>query len=184
MCFLEDGAPPHFATSARKWLDEHFPWKWIGRHGAIDWPPRSPDLTPLDFYVWSHLKQLVFASKPRTVGDLKAKILQGTITTTTKTTTPKVWWQKWWRVFIIVFICAYRTEVVTLSSWRIAIWMAKMRTALGLWFCANVLFTSSSHSKNCWVIECISNIFLSKIQVALISEILHLQPSWIHWKKP
>ena len=63
-----------------------------------------------------------------------------------QSTTPKVWWQKWWRVFIIVFICAYRTEVVTLSSWRIAIWMAKMRTALGLWFCANVLFTSSSHS--------------------------------------
>ena len=24
---------------------------WIGRGGTIAWPPRSPDLTPLDFSV-------------------------------------------------------------------------------------------------------------------------------------
>ena len=76
-CFLQDGAPPHFAISVRNWLDEHFPGKWIGRRGPIDWPARSPDLTPLDFYVWGHLKQLVYASKPRTINDLKRKIHQG-----------------------------------------------------------------------------------------------------------
>jgi hypothetical protein len=26
------------------------------------WPPRSPDLNPLDFYLWGHLKTLVYAA--------------------------------------------------------------------------------------------------------------------------
>ena len=43
----------------------------IGRRGPIEWPARSPDLTPLDFYLWGHLKDLVYARCPRTVEDLK-----------------------------------------------------------------------------------------------------------------
>jgi hypothetical protein len=30
---------------------------WIGRGGTTAWPPRSPDLTPLDFSVWDTLKK-------------------------------------------------------------------------------------------------------------------------------
>lgn len=48
--FQQDGAPPHYAMPVRNWLNERFPGKWIGRRGAIEWPPRSPDLTPLDFF--------------------------------------------------------------------------------------------------------------------------------------
>ncbi|KAJ8963136.1 hypothetical protein NQ318_018601 [Aromia moschata] len=33
---------------------------WIGRDCPILWPPRSPDLTILDFYLWGHLKQIVY----------------------------------------------------------------------------------------------------------------------------
>ncbi|KAJ4446265.1 hypothetical protein ANN_12959 [Periplaneta americana] len=29
---------------------------WIGRGGVISWPPRSPDLTPLDYYLWCWIK--------------------------------------------------------------------------------------------------------------------------------
>jgi hypothetical protein len=29
----------------------HFPGRWVGRDGPIPWPPRSPDITPLDFYL-------------------------------------------------------------------------------------------------------------------------------------
>jgi hypothetical protein len=32
-------------------LNEKFPNVWIGRGGPIHWPPRSPDLTPMDFFV-------------------------------------------------------------------------------------------------------------------------------------
>uniref|UniRef100_A0A914DSQ5 Uncharacterized protein n=1 Tax=Acrobeloides nanus TaxID=290746 RepID=A0A914DSQ5_9BILA len=40
------------------------------------WPPRSPDLTPLDFWVWSHLKQQIFTQdfRPRTIDELKDAI--------------------------------------------------------------------------------------------------------------
>jgi hypothetical protein len=35
----------------RTYLDETVPNQWIGRNGAVEYPPRSPDLTPLDFYL-------------------------------------------------------------------------------------------------------------------------------------
>ena len=31
----------------------------MGRGGPINWPPMSYDLNPLDYYLWSHLKELV-----------------------------------------------------------------------------------------------------------------------------
>ena len=39
------------------------------------WPPRSPDLTPLDFFLWSEVKRLVYISEPTTVEQLKQRIL-------------------------------------------------------------------------------------------------------------
>ncbi|GBL73687.1 hypothetical protein AVEN_230681-1 [Araneus ventricosus] len=37
-----------------------YPGRWIGRGGPVLWPPRSPDLTSLDFFLWGHLKELVY----------------------------------------------------------------------------------------------------------------------------
>jgi hypothetical protein len=34
-------------------LDVKFPGRWIGRGGPIAWPPRSPDLTPLDIFFFT-----------------------------------------------------------------------------------------------------------------------------------
>ncbi|KAJ4445681.1 hypothetical protein ANN_12365, partial [Periplaneta americana] len=67
--FLHDGAPAHFSRTARRYLERRFPDRWIGRGGPIAWPPRSPDLNPLDFYLWGHLKSLVYSSP---VPDLKS----------------------------------------------------------------------------------------------------------------
>ena len=39
-----------------------------------EWPPRSCDLTPLDFFLWGHIKSLVYANKPETLGDHKDNI--------------------------------------------------------------------------------------------------------------
>ena len=47
-----DGAPAHFALDVREYLDNVFPNRWIGRGGPVQWPPRSPDLTPMDFFIW------------------------------------------------------------------------------------------------------------------------------------
>ena len=49
--FQLDGAPPHWGLHVRASLDEEFPNRWIGRGGPIPWPPRSPDVTPLDFFL-------------------------------------------------------------------------------------------------------------------------------------
>ncbi|KAJ4437989.1 hypothetical protein ANN_13928 [Periplaneta americana] len=35
------------------------------------WPPRSPDLSPSDFYLWGTLKNKVYASNPHTLQELK-----------------------------------------------------------------------------------------------------------------
>jgi hypothetical protein len=35
------------------------------------WPPRSPDLTPPDCFLWGYLKQVVGSNRPQTIEDLK-----------------------------------------------------------------------------------------------------------------
>jgi transposase len=72
--YMQDGAPAHWAKPVRSWLDEKFPNRWIGRGGEIAWPPRSPDLTPPDFFLWGVLKERVYQLKARTIDDLKATI--------------------------------------------------------------------------------------------------------------
>ena len=43
--FQQDGTPPHFHRDVRAYLNENLPGQWIGRRGAVECPPRSPDLT-------------------------------------------------------------------------------------------------------------------------------------------
>jgi len=40
------------------------------------WPPRSPDLTPPDYFLWGYLKGRVYQNKPRTIDALKANITE------------------------------------------------------------------------------------------------------------
>ncbi|KAJ4449984.1 hypothetical protein ANN_01391 [Periplaneta americana] len=73
--FLHDGAPAHFSRTARRNLDRRFPDRLIGRGGPIAWPPRSPDLNPLDFYLWGHLKSLVYSSPVPDLESLRNRIV-------------------------------------------------------------------------------------------------------------
>lgn len=36
--------------------------RWISNNGPHRWPPRSPDLTPLDFFIWGYVKDLVYST--------------------------------------------------------------------------------------------------------------------------
>ncbi|PNF28849.1 hypothetical protein B7P43_G04437 [Cryptotermes secundus] len=63
--FQQDGAPPHWHLIIRCFLNESLPQRWIGRMGNEDlalqfWPPRSPDLTPCDFFLWGFVKDEVY----------------------------------------------------------------------------------------------------------------------------
>ena len=40
------------------------------------WPPRSPDLTPPDYFLWGYLKGRVYQNKPRNIDTLKANITE------------------------------------------------------------------------------------------------------------
>ena len=51
-CPWEDvAATSHFHVEVCRHLDHTFPNRWIGRGGPVPWPPRSSDLTPLDFFL-------------------------------------------------------------------------------------------------------------------------------------
>lgn len=73
--FQQDGAQVHFSLIVRELLNETFPDRWIGRRGALEWPPRSPDLTPLDFFYWGYLKSKVYETKPENLDELKRRII-------------------------------------------------------------------------------------------------------------
>lgn len=74
--FQQDGAPAHNAGVVKTYLDTEFPQRWMGTHGPIRWPPRSPDLTPLDFFLWGHLKSVVYDTEPQNLQDLQNRIVE------------------------------------------------------------------------------------------------------------
>jgi hypothetical protein len=47
----------------------------IGRAGRIAWPPTSPDLTPLDLFIWELIKEIVHKTKVRTGVKLLRRIM-------------------------------------------------------------------------------------------------------------
>lgn len=76
--FQHDGAPAHYDRNVRAYLNTEFGGRWIGRGGPIAWPPRSPDLTPLDFHLWGRAKDLVYGNDGhtiRTVDELYLRIV-------------------------------------------------------------------------------------------------------------
>lgn len=73
--FQQDGATAHTARPTMALLREIFGDRIIiSRFSDFNWPPRSPDLTAPDFFLWGYLKGKVYANKPRTIQQLKANI--------------------------------------------------------------------------------------------------------------
>lgn len=74
MWFQQDGATCHTAHETIDLLEEQFPDRIISRNSDVNWPPRSCDLTPCDFFLWGFVKSQVYANKPQTIPELKAEI--------------------------------------------------------------------------------------------------------------
>jgi transposase len=72
--FQHDGAPAHKTSPVKQYLVTEFGNQIIGYGGFEEWPPRSPDLTPLDFFLWGYLKQQVYATPQETLQDFKRRI--------------------------------------------------------------------------------------------------------------
>ncbi|GFY26192.1 DUF4817 domain-containing protein [Trichonephila clavipes] len=55
-------------------LKDTFGDRQISRFGPMNWPPRSCDLTPLDYFLWGYIKSLVYEDKPQTLDYLEDNI--------------------------------------------------------------------------------------------------------------
>jgi hypothetical protein len=69
-----DGAPSHCGRTGSDYLDATLPNRWLGRDGPLAWPPSSPDITPLDLFLWDYVKDKFYATKVKGVEGLKARI--------------------------------------------------------------------------------------------------------------
>ncbi|GFW85369.1 DUF4817 domain-containing protein [Trichonephila clavipes] len=72
--FQQDGSTCHTARATIDLLKDAFDDRLISRFGPVNWPPRSCDLTPLDYNLLGHVKSLVYADKPQTLDHLEDKI--------------------------------------------------------------------------------------------------------------
>lgn len=72
----QDGAPAHFSINVRRYLDENLTGRWIGRGGPIAWPPRSPDLSINDFWLWGDVRDRLYRRpRPSTIRELEVRLI-------------------------------------------------------------------------------------------------------------
>ncbi|GFW92682.1 uncharacterized protein TNCV_519981 [Trichonephila clavipes] len=72
--FQQDGATCPTARATIDLLKDTLGDRLISRFGPVNWPPRSCDLTPLDYFLWGYVKSLVYADKPQTLDHLEDNI--------------------------------------------------------------------------------------------------------------
>ncbi|GFX86247.1 putative transposable element [Trichonephila clavipes] len=72
--FQQDGATCLTDRATIDLLKDTFGDRLISRFGPVNWPPRSCDLTPLDYFLWGYVKSLVYADKPQTLDHLEDNI--------------------------------------------------------------------------------------------------------------
>ena len=72
--FQQDGAPAHNYRGTYQLLNTIFNNQWIGTNGPIQWPPRSPDLNPLDYFMWGNLKNKIYKQRYENIDALKTAV--------------------------------------------------------------------------------------------------------------
>ncbi|GFV47991.1 transposable element Tc3 transposase [Trichonephila clavipes] len=72
--FQQDGATCHTARATIDLLKDTFGDRLISRFRPVNWPPRSCDLTPIDYFLWGYVKSLVYADNPQTLDHLEDNI--------------------------------------------------------------------------------------------------------------
>lgn len=58
------------------YLELQYLERWIDRRGFIEWPAKTPDLPPMDFFRLIYIKQNVYATQPDTIDLLRQKMLE------------------------------------------------------------------------------------------------------------
>ena len=68
--YFQDDATCHTSGETIGLLREKFPGQVICRNGAYNWPPRSCNLTPLDFFLWSYVEDKIYADAPQSIQEI------------------------------------------------------------------------------------------------------------------
>ncbi|GFX54839.1 transposable element Tc3 transposase [Trichonephila clavipes] len=76
--FQQDGATCHTARATIDLLEDTFGDRLISRFGPVNWPPRSCDLTPLDYFLWGYVKSSEDNIR-RFIADIRPQILEKVI---------------------------------------------------------------------------------------------------------
>ncbi|GFV71310.1 putative DD41D transposase [Trichonephila clavipes] len=74
LLFQQDGATCRTARATIDLLKDTFGDRLISRFGPMNWPPRSCDLTPLNYFLWGYVKSLVYSDKPQTLDHFEDNI--------------------------------------------------------------------------------------------------------------
>ncbi|GFU61156.1 putative DD41D transposase [Trichonephila clavipes] len=72
--FQQDIATCHTAHATIDLLKDTFVDRLMLRFEPVNWPTRSCDLTPLDYFLWGYVKSFVYADKPQTLDHLEDNI--------------------------------------------------------------------------------------------------------------
>ena len=72
--FQQDGVACHTAEATLDFLRPVFEDPIISRRADVVCPPRSCDVTTLDYYLWGAVKDKCYADKPQTIDALKDNI--------------------------------------------------------------------------------------------------------------
>uniref|UniRef100_A0ABD2WYJ0 DUF4817 domain-containing protein n=1 Tax=Trichogramma kaykai TaxID=54128 RepID=A0ABD2WYJ0_9HYME len=85
--FQQDGAPAHNAIVTLDILDRRYANRWIGtrrpgRQQLMAWPPRSPDLSPLDFFYWGAIKARIYRHEVNNLPEMERRIAAAAATIT------------------------------------------------------------------------------------------------------
>ncbi|GFV19861.1 putative DD41D transposase [Trichonephila clavipes] len=65
--FQQDGATCPTARATIDLSKDTFGDRLISRSGPVKWPPRSCDLTQLNYFLWGYVNSLVYADQPQTL---------------------------------------------------------------------------------------------------------------------
>ena len=72
--FQQDGATYHNANVTIDLLRTAFKNRIISRNSDVNWPHRSCDLTPLDYFLWGAVQDKCYANHAETIETLKHKV--------------------------------------------------------------------------------------------------------------
>lgn len=59
--FIHDDSKIHSSADVTAYLEKEFPHHWVGTGSSYaNWPRHSPDLNPVNFFLWGYIKSRVF----------------------------------------------------------------------------------------------------------------------------